>query len=289
VFHGTVGCYNNPQKQPGDVPICIFVKHDVSSESKNMDRIKLIIFLFVFSLLICACQKDDDIFNPDIQYGSITDIENNTYRTVKIGNQVWMAENLSATKYNDGSEIFHGEETSEWSGQVGCYCWYDSDAKAHKAGYGALYNWNAVNTGKLCPAGWHVPEIEEWDALESYLIANGFNYDGTTGENKIAKSLTSVKNWETSDEDGSPGNNPLLNNQCGFSALPAGFRDPTHGWDSFSGLGASCGWWSSSKYGNGFALHASLNTNYPSLHIDDPKQVITILWSYGFSVRCIKD
>jgi uncharacterized protein (TIGR02145 family) len=245
--------------------------------------------LVISPLLIQSCQKDDDVFNPDVPYGSMSDIEKNTYRTVIIGDQVWMAENLRTTKYNDGTEVYHGDETSKWSGQDGAYCWYDNDARAYKTKYGALYNWSAVNTGKLCPAGWHVPGIEEWKSLENYLIANGYNYDGTTTENKIAKSLAAATNWEPTAENGSPGNNPLSNNRSGFSALPAGLRDPTHGWNSYKGIGGSCGWWSSNKYGDSFALHSSLNNNYTFLHIDDPKQLITILWSYGFSVRCVKD
>lgn len=163
-----------------------------------MNRIQFFIclvisFLIVIIIIIIqSCQKDDDIFNPDIPYGSLSDIEKNTYRTVKIGDQVWMAENLRTTRYNDGTSIYHGDETSKWSGQEGSYCWYDNDAKAHKTKYGALYNWSAVKTGILCPAGWHVPGIEEWETLANYLIANGNNYDGTSTGNLIAKSLSAA-------------------------------------------------------------------------------------------------
>ncbi len=252
-----------------------------------MSRIKLFICLVISFLIVQSCKKEVDIFNPLIQYGSISDIEKNSYRTVKIGDQIWMAENLRTTRYNDGTSIYHGDEASIWSAQDSTYCWYDNDAKANKTIYGALYNWGAVNTGKLCPAGWHVPGIEEWGMLENYLIANGYNYDGTTTENKIAKSLSAATKWEPNAEVGSPGNNPISNNASGFSALPAGFRDPTHGWNTFKGIGASCGWWSSTKNGD-FALHSGLNSQYTFLLIDDPKQLSTI-WSYGFSVRCVKE
>lgn len=253
-----------------------------------MNRIQLCICLIISFLIIQSCKNDDDIFNPDIQYGSMSDTEKNTYRTVKIGDQVWMAENLRTTRYNDGTAVYHGDETAKWSGQDGMYCWYDNDARAYKAVYGALYNWNAVSTGKLCPAGWHVPGIEEWETLENYLIVNGYNHDGTTAENKIAKSLSAATKWEPNAEVGSPGNNPISNNGSGFSALPSGYRDPTHGWNTFKGIGGSCGWWSSTKYGD-FALHSSLDNHYSFLHIDDPKQPSTIVWSFGFSVRCVKD
>jgi len=250
---------------------------------------KFLIYLFISTVFIPSCRKDPDIFNPDIAYGSMSDIEKNSYRTVTIGDQVWMAENLRTTRYNDGTDIFPGDETSIWSGQDGMYCWYDNDKRAYKARYGALYNWSAVNTGKLCPAGWHVPGIEEWKTLENYLIANGYNYDGSITENKIAKSLAATTKWQPNAEEGSPGNDLLSNNRTGFSALPAGLRDPTHGWNSFKGIGSSCGWWSSTRSGDSYALHSSLSNSYPFLHTDDPAQLITILWSYGFSVRCVKN
>lgn len=254
-----------------------------------MHRIHLFVCLIILFTVCQSCQKDEEIFNPDIAYGSLTDIEKNTYRTVKIGDQEWMAENLRTTRYTDGTAVYQGDETSKWSGQEGSYCWYDNDARAYKTVYGALYNWSAVRTGKLCPAGWHVPGIEEWQTLENYLFANGYNYDGITTEKMIAKSLSSASRWEASADIGTPGNNPSVNNGSGFSALPAGYRDPTHGWNTFNGTGISCGWWSSTDYGGSFALHCSLSNHYSSLHIDDPKQLITILWSYGFSVRCVKD
>jgi uncharacterized protein (TIGR02145 family) len=250
--------------------------------------VKLFALLILSSFLGQACQKEDPVFNPDVQYGSVTDVENNTYRTVQIGTQEWMAENLRTTKYRDGTAIFHGEKTDDWSGQEGSYCWYDNDRKANKSLYGALYNWNAVNSGILCPDGWHVPDIEEWKSLENYLIINGFNFDGTTTENRIAKSLAAVTKWEVSTELGSPGHTPTANNKSGFSALPAGFRDPTHGWNEYIGLGTSGGWWTSTQNGS-FALHCSMNYQYTFLHLDDFQMFSSILWSYGFSVRCVKD
>lgn len=254
-----------------------------------MNRILLPAFLLVISFLFYACQKDDDIFNSEIAYGTLTDIEGNDYRTVTIGSQVWMAENLRTTLYNDGTEIILADKDSDWSGQVGSYCWYNNRARKYKDTYGALYNWTAVGTGKLCPSGWHVPDFSDWRILQNYLIDNQFNYDRSTVGNKIAKSLASPEEWEPGLETGSPGLNPETNNRSGFSALPAGFRDPSHGWNDFKGAGTSCGWWSSTLYGSGFALHASLSHAFDYLHIDDPSQTITIIWSYGFSVRCIKN
>ena len=254
-----------------------------------MYKFRLPALLLVSFFLFQACQKEDAIYNPDVTYGTLTDTDGNDYRTVTIGTQVWMAENLRTTLYADESEITDGNEESEWSGKEGSYCWYDKNARKHKKTYGALYSWSAVNSGKLCPTGWHVPDIGEWMILQNYLIDNQFNYDGSASGNKIAKSLASTKEWDPGSENGSPGLDPTTNNRSGFSALPAGLRDPTHGWNLFKGAGTSCGWWSSIPYGSGFALHASLDNHYESLHIDDPGQMITIIWSYGFSVRCIKN
>ncbi len=247
---------------------------------------KLIFILLAIGFTAC---EEVDIFNPDIQYGSVTDCDKNTYRTVKIGTREWMAENLRTTRYNDGTDLIHDDKGLEWSSKDGSYCWYDNDKRAYKDVYGALYNRMALSTGKLCPAGWHVPDIGEWETLANYLIGEGYNYDGTTSGNKIAQSLAATAKWEASEEPGSPGNNLSANNRSGFSAVPAGYRDPTHGWNTFNGIGTSCGWWTSTDTGGSFAVHCSLDNHYSYLHLDDPDQLSTVLWSYGFSVRCVKD
>lgn len=254
-----------------------------------MYRSRLVVIFLVSCILLQSCRKEDEIFNPDVTYGSVKDVEGNGYRTVVIGNQVWMAENLRTTLYHDGAAIEHVAESSHWSSRSGFYCWYGNDGKSARKGYGALYNWTAVESGKLCPGGWHVPEIEEWKTLENYLIANHFNYDGSTTGNQLARSLSAVKYWETSTEPGSPGYDPVNNNTSGFSALPSGYRDPTHGWNTFNGAGTACGWWSSTPVGSSYALHAGLNYGSSTLHIDDPGQLPTTIRSYGFSIRCVKN
>ena len=105
------------------------------------------------------------------------------------------------------------------------YCFYDNatDTLEQKK-WGALYNWYAVNTGKLAPAGWRVPTGADWDTLQNYLIANGYNYDGTTTGNKIAKAMAAQTDWHESTHDGAIGNNLSTNNRSGFSALPVSYR-----------------------------------------------------------------
>ena len=106
------------------------------------------------------------IFYPGSTYGSVSDIDGNLYKTIQIGSQIWMAENLKTTKFNDGADIPLVESNSEWSGLfVPGYCYYNIDPGSYKQIYGALYNWYAVNTGKLCPDGWRVPSSEDIEIL----------------------------------------------------------------------------------------------------------------------------
>ena len=137
----------------------------------------------------------------------VTDIDENFYETITIGTQEWMAENLKTTKYNDGNDIPDVTDDFEWSAlTTGARSWYDNNEAANKNTYGALYNWYAVSTGKLCPQGWHAPTDQEWSTLENYLAANGYNYDGSTGSNNYALALASVNGWTSSQETGAVGN-----------------------------------------------------------------------------------
>jgi uncharacterized protein (TIGR02145 family) len=109
-----------------------------------------------------------------IQYGrGVTDINGNTYKTVIIGKQEWMAENLKAHTYNNGNAIPNVSNSDKWEAlSTGAWCHYDNNSN-YDASYGKLYNWYAVNTAKLCPTGWHVPTDNEWNILTDYLSNNG--------------------------------------------------------------------------------------------------------------------
>ena len=103
----------------------------------------LSIFVLIF-IFFTNCKKDSNDTNVIVaETGTVTDIEGNVYKTVKIGSQWWMAENLKTTKYTDGNPIYG-------------YSWYGNDI-TNKNIYGALYNWDAVESGKLAPQGWHIP------------------------------------------------------------------------------------------------------------------------------------
>ena len=115
--------------------------------------------------------------------------DGNAYKIVKIGNQQWMAENLNESSFRNGDPIPEIKTHQEWIAADNegkpAWCHYNGDPEYGKK-YGKLYNWYAVNTGKLAPAGWHVPNQVEFITLQAYLIANGYNYDNTTIGNKIA-------------------------------------------------------------------------------------------------------
>lgn len=208
--------------------------------------------------------------DPGSPYGTVSDVDGNNYNTVKIGEQIWMAENLKTTKYNDGALI--PNPIGSWSQfeSSGAYCWYDDDEDTNKNTYGALYNWPAVNTGKLCPAGWHVPSMEEWMLLASYL--GGTDLAG----GKLKESGTA--HWE------SP--NTGATNITGFTALPGGMIDGSGGFgEYYGGIGFAGLWWSSAPPSDNILRCINLN------HFNDEFSLAEFLTygTPGISVRCLMD
>jgi len=221
---------------------------------------------------------------PSWKNGNIMakDADGNIYNTVTIGTQTWMVENLKTTKYNDGIAIPNVTGNTAWSNlTTGAYCLYGNDSN-NKHKYGLLYNWYAVNTGKLAPAGWHVATDADWTTLENYLIANGYNYDGTTTGNKIGKSLAAQRLYSPSTNDGAVGNDLFQNNRSGFSGLPGNWRAPGGYFENPIGAG----WWTSTQESGApraWGRFLGLNDNY--LH----KGSAGLDYKYGFSVRLVKD
>jgi uncharacterized protein (TIGR02145 family) len=213
---------------------------------------------------------------------TITDIDGNVYNTVNIGTQVWMAENLKTTRYNDNSIIPLVTDEVEWAALITPgYCWYNNDETTNRDLYGALYNWHAINTQKLCPTGWHVPSNTEWTYMENYLISNGYNYDGTTTGNKIAKSMAATNRWMAYSTAGTIGNDQESNNRSGFTALPGGSRYFNGQFFNIGMLGA---WWTSTEsYPNG---HWDRSLYYAYDYLNNE---IDNYWKIACSVRCIKD
>jgi uncharacterized protein (TIGR02145 family) len=219
--------------------------------------------------------SDLQIMMIPLDTGTVTDADGNVYKTVRIGNQVWTAENLRTTKYNDGTNIPTATSNAAW------YCFYGNttDAAARKK-WGALYNWNAVKTGRLAPAGWHVPTDAEWDTLQNYLIANGYNYDGTTSENKIAKSISATTDWTITTETGAISADLSRNNTSGFSALPAGYRYYD---GAFTDQKDMAFWWTATERDASYAWYRSLwYINYDLYSTYRMKDI-------GCSVRLVKN
>ena len=208
----------------------------------------------------------EKVFNNTVSYGTVTDINGNAYKTVNIGSQTWMAENLKTTKYNDGTTIPHVPGISGWKIlESPAYCWYNN-LDENKDLSGAHYNWYTVSTGKLCPAGWHVPTDQEWTILTDYL--GGLS---TAGAKMKENGFT---HWEEP--------NVGSTNSSGFTALPAGQRRGIQG--TFTGLGLYDSWWSSTEYNIYKAWYRSVAT----INTEVWRSSGTIKQT-GMSIRCIKD
>jgi len=233
-----------------------------------------------------AFARNNETFTS-LTTGTLKDIEGNTYKTINIGGQWWMAENLRTIKYTNGSNIQIATTNSTWSSGGAAYCWLDNDYATYGSKYGAIYNFGAVNiqvllSAQLCPIGWHVPSDQEWTIMENYLIDNGFNYDSTLSGNKIAKSLASTSGWLSSSVTGTVGNNdyPAVQNRTGFNALPGGGR---HNSGIFNTLKDTGAWWSSTEAATGYAWNRSIYNNQVVLSKD------ANLKEVGFSIRCVRD
>ncbi len=261
------------------------------------------------SIIICglaifaiSCTKEEELepytgliqFNANIVYDSISDIEGNVYKTLVIGKQTWMAENLKTTTLNDGTPIQKTEENTAWEGQsTPSYCWYINDEEKFKNTYGALYNYIAVATEKICPEGWHVPLDEEWTKLEMYLDSSGYNTDNTKELKNIAKSMASPTGWVASTLESAVGNSDYATymNKSGFSALPAGYRSKQ---GLFSNIGKHANWWAADTYEDTIVWSENGYSDIPAWARDiyTDKGIVDRYFGnrkIGISVRCVKD
>jgi len=203
----------------------------------------------------------------------MSDIEDNIYKTVAIGTQIWMAENLKTVTYNDESDIPNETNAAAWMAlSTPAYCWYDNDETANKQLYGAIYNWFVVNTGNLCPTGWHVPTDADFQTLERFLgmtqaQAEAFSWRGTDQGTQLKNDT----GWTT-------GNGT---NTSGFSALPGGFRIYTDG--SFFHKGTISYFWSATEDTPDRAFMRQLDSTHETVERANADK------NAGKYVRCLKD
>ena len=226
----------------------------------NFNSICKFISLSALIIIFISCSKNEENSNA-----IVTDHDGNKYNTVKIGNQIWMSENLKTTTYRNGDAIPNITDPTAWYNlSTAAYCDYDNNP-ANSATYGKLYNWHAVHSGQLCPMGWHIPSEAEWNILEAFL-----------GEESLAGGKLKEKNfthWQ------SP--NTAATNETGFTGLPGGFRSST---GAFFNLSYNGYWWGSETGSDiSYARYHYLDFNIGFLLENEDYKVD------GLSVRCIKD
>ena len=212
----------------------------------------------------------ENIHNMDLTYGAMTDQEGNEYKTIVIGTQEWMAENLKTSVYRNGDVISTGLSSSQWNSTVqGAWAYFQNDA-SRNCPFGKLYNWYAcVDARELCPTGWHVPTDSDWTVLSDYLggeaIAGGKMK--TLGISDSATGLWSAPNFGAT-------------NSSGFSGIPGGYRLLQGPYSNLEFIGY---YWSSSDF-------VTLSAYYRYLIYDDVDLTrATGDKRNGFSVRCLRD
>ena len=241
------------------------------------------VLLLCAILLLNSCKKENsdnptngkttDVFNPNVSYGTITDQDGNVYKTVTIGTQTWMAENLRTTRFRDGTAIPNVTDNTSWLNLTnGAYCTYKNTIKLDSiATFGRLYNGYVITDSRnIAPAGWHVPTDAEWTTLTTYL--GGYRVAG--GKMKEA----GTTHWIDP--------NLGATNESGFSGTPTGVRHFVY---AFSALGSVGDYWSSTQGldQNGGSPNALWNIELSNDYAICNRSCDSKL--FGFAVRLIKD
>lgn len=249
-------------------------------------------FLSLLIFILTSCNDDNGgRSHGKIIKNAVKDADGNKYDAVQIGDQVWMAENLKTTKYDNGTSIPLGNSGSKGGGHR-----YFPDGKSDNVNkYGYLYDWNAVMNGEpssnanpsgvqgLCPKGWHMPSRAEFQNLIDYV--SGQIATEKLGNTSVAKALASKSGWTFpyNVSGDIPLCNPSTNNSSGFSALPAGFY-----FEGVYSLGGSAMFWSSSN--SCLNDEYCVEPNYMIISAIAPVvEVNSTDPSLGLSVRCIRD
>ena len=217
--------------------------------------------------------------------GIVLDIDSNVYKTIKIGNQVWMTENLKTTRYNDGSPIPNVTDNTTWSTsniETAAFCWYDNDSVGYSQLYGALYSFRVgseSNTFNVCPIGWDVPNQTDWLELRSFLSQKRYSHDGAN-DLDFGKSLASTFRWDANGTVGNVGYDLGSNNSTKFNGFPGGSRSSNDG--SFTEIGEKGKWWAAS------AGPLAGGILWQLCYDDDGLENSVISGYTGASIRCIR-
>jgi len=210
---------------------------------------------------------DANVVTNLINDNTVTDVDGNVYKTVKIGTQVWMTENLRTTKYNDSLAIPNVSSDLSWGNlSTPGYCWGKFNI-SYRTRFGIWYNWYAVNTGNLAPKGWHVPTSAEWKTLRDFL--GGESVAG--GKMKV----TGTDYWF------SP--NIGATNESGFSAYPVGYRN--YDGVDFNLPGDLASFWASDEFDASSAIGTRLTADRQDFRVFD----FGVSKTYGYSIRCLKN
>ncbi len=220
----------------------------------------------------CGAQN---VHNPEITYGTMTDQDGNLYKTVIIGTQEWMAENLRTTRYRNGSLIQNYPSNNDWDGTsvsaTGAWVYYNNNS-AFDCPYGKLYNYYAtVDSDGLCPFGWHIPTDAEWSTLINYLDSNA---NGGAVNNVAGGKMKSTGTFFWS------GTNTAGSNISGFSALPGGYRTVL---GSYNSIGLFGYYWSNSANTSTTAFNRVMGNSTANVTRSSASRM------EGHSVRCLRD
>jgi uncharacterized protein (TIGR02145 family) len=235
----------------------------------------MIACILLILVVISSCKKKDEVA-PEQEMGTVTDVEGNVYKTVKIGDQWWMAENLRVKKYRDNSDIIPLDDNDKWENDTaGAYCIRSGNF---------IYNWYVVNNKKnIVPEGWRVPSDEDWKQLERYLGMSSSDADKTSWRGTYEGEKLKINQDKINDIWEEYGD-VWGTNESGFSARPAEYRmfDGTSGDSKNSSKKTVAFFWSSTVQ-DGEAWYRYLDyKNKNVFRYHGPK-------AYGFSIRCIKN
>lgn len=224
------------------------------------------------------------------------DIDGNLYKTVRVGNQIWMAENLRVTKYNNGDDILSGINNEDWENlEEGAFAVFphetidglSSEAEVVQA-YGKLYNWYAIDDDRnICPEGWHVPDKEEWAQLLNFL-KDEFNIENEDQTDAAGNALKSCRQVDSPFQGCNTSAHPRWEShdthhgfdKFGFSAFPGGLR---YTYGGFNWIGFFGYWWSSTEFSSASAWQQSIRRDSGVVQGTNTKK------THGYSVRCVRD